>query len=195
MSKISYLINGVIGLLILFYPVSVYFASGYFEPWKIACVLLVLLVGRLAIGAAENKWSRPLLLTGLFYCGFAAWSNEPLTLRFYPVLVNAVMFLVFSTSLLSPPSLIERLARLQDPDLPAAGIVYTRRVTQIWCFFFIINGMIALITALWASFEVWSLYNGLIAYLLMGALLGGEYWVRRRQKYLRFPQVLTDKQS
>ena len=195
MLKIISLINGTIGLLVLFYPVGVYFGSRYFEPWKIAAVLLMLLVGRLATGVAENKWSRPLLLIGLFYCGFAAWSNEPLALRFYPVLVNAVMFLIFSTSLFSPPSLIERLARLQHPRLPAEGIVYTRRVTQIWCVFFIMNGMIALTTALWTSFEIWSLYNGLIAYLLMGALLGGEYVIRRRQKYLRSPQVLADGQS
>jgi uncharacterized membrane protein len=43
-----------------------------------------------------------------------------------------------------------------------------------------LNGSMALITALWSSFEVWSLYNGLIAYVLMGLLFGGEYWVRQR---------------
>ncbi len=59
---------------------------------------------------------------------------------------------------------------------------YTRRVTQVWCIFFFINGAIALGTALWASAAVWSLYNGVIAYLLMGGLLGGEYLVRLRFK-------------
>ena len=33
-------------------------------------------------------------------------------------------------------SAIERIARLQHPDLPPEGVVYTRRVTQIWCVFF-----------------------------------------------------------
>lgn len=48
------------------------------------------------------------------------------------------------------------------------------------------NGAIALATALWGSFEQWSLYNGLISYLLTGALLGGEYIVRlRTQKHVR----------
>ena len=96
------------------------------------------------------------------------------------------MLAIFSWSLLSPPSLIERLARIQHPDLPPEGIIYTRRVTQVWCGFFIVNGGIALATALWSSFEVWSLYNGLIAYLLMGILLGGEYIVRMKtQKHVR----------
>jgi uncharacterized membrane protein len=96
------------------------------------------------------------------------------------------MLLVFSWSLRSPTSLIERLARIQQPDLPPEGIIYTRRVTQIWCVFFIVNGSIALVTALWSSFEIWSLYNGFIAYLLMGLLLVGEYIVRMRtQKHAR----------
>jgi len=58
------------------------------------------------------------------------------------------------------PSMIERLARLREPRLPQAAIAYTRRVTQVWCVFFAINGAIALVTAIWASDQVWALYNG-----------------------------------
>jgi uncharacterized membrane protein len=101
-----------------------------------------------------------------------------LTLRFYPAIVNAAMLLLFSWSLWSPPSIIERFARIQHPDLPPEGVIYTRCVTQVWCGFFIINGSIALATTLWSSFEIWSLYNGLIAYLMMGILFIGEYLVR-----------------
>jgi uncharacterized membrane protein len=46
--------------------------------------------------------------------------------------------------------------------------------------FFAVNGSVALATALWASTALWTLYNGLVAYLLMGALMGGEWLVRRR---------------
>lgn len=180
------LINGVTAMLTLLYPLAVYFGIHYFEPWKLAGILMVLLLIKLAISHADNHWSRPLLIVGVFYCGFALWSNNVVSLRFYPVLVNGAMLVIFSSSLLSPPSLIERLARLQHPDLPPEGIIYTRRVTQVWCGFFIFNGVIALATALWSSFEVWSLYNGLIAYLLMGILLGGEYIVRMKtQKHVR----------
>jgi uncharacterized membrane protein len=38
----------------------------------------------------------------------------------------------------------------------------------------------ALLTSLWASTEVWALYNGLIAYLLMALLFAGEWLVRQR---------------
>ncbi|HCQ3818278.1 TPA: hypothetical protein OKD99_004577, partial [Escherichia coli] len=56
----------------------------------------------------------------------------------------------------------------------------TRRVTQIWCGFFIINGGIALFTALYADMSLWTAWNGMIAYLLMGTLMAGEWLVRRQ---------------
>jgi uncharacterized membrane protein len=74
--------------------------------------------------------------------------------------------------------MIERFARMSAPDLPAQAIGYTRRVTQVWCVFFAINGAIALVTALWAAPAIWTIYNGLVAYLMMGLLLAGEYVVR-----------------
>jgi uncharacterized membrane protein len=181
-----HLINSVTGLLTVLYPLAVYFGINHFEPRKIAGILIVLLLIKLATSYSDKQWTKPVLLAGMVYFGFAIWSNTPLILRFYPALVNGLMLVIFSWSLLSPPSLIERLARLQQPDLPPEGVLYTRRVTQVWCGFFIVNGMIALATALWSSFEFWSLYNGLIAYLLMGLLLGGEYIVRMKtQKYAR----------
>jgi uncharacterized membrane protein len=172
------LINTIIGFLTMLYPFAVYFGTQYLEPWKIASVLFVLLAIRFAASYSVKHWSSPLLLVGMVYCGFAVWSNELLTLRFYPAIANAAMLLLFLWSLWSPPSVIERLARLQHSDLPPEGVVYTRRVTQVWCGFFIVNGSIALATALFSSVEIWSLYNGLIAYLLMGILFIGEYLVR-----------------
>lgn len=170
----------------MLYPFAVYFGIRYLEPWKIASILVVLLSIRLIASYAIKHWSSPLLMVGMVYFGFAIWSNEILTLRFYPAIANAAMLLLFSWTLFSPPSLIERLARIQHPDLPPEGVIYTRRVTQIWCGFFIINGSLALMTALWSSIEIWSLYNGLIAYLLMGSLFIGEYIVRiKTQKHVR----------
>jgi uncharacterized membrane protein len=180
------LVNGVLGLSTLLYPLAVYFGSQYLEPWKIAVLLIVLLLVRLAASYSSRHWSTPLLIAGIVYSVFAIWSNQLGTLRLYPVLVNGLMLLIFGWSLFSPPSLVERIARLQHPNLPPEGVVYTRRVTQVWCCFFIFNGATALVTAVWGSLEVWSLYNGLIAYVLMGILFAAEYLVRvRTQKHAR----------
>ncbi|BBT71681.1 MULTISPECIES: hypothetical protein [Enterobacteriaceae] len=101
-------------------------------------------------------------------------------LLFYPVVVNAVMLAVFGGSLWSAMPIVERLARLQEPALPESGVRYTRRVTQIWCAFFIINGSVALFTALHGDMSLWTAWNGMIAYLLMGLLMSAEWLVRRR---------------
>lgn len=179
------LVNGVIGVLTLLYPVAVYYGIHYVEPWQIAAVLALLLLGRL-LNEGNERSSQALFVVALLYCGFAVWNNNLATLRFYPALINLGLLAIFAASLYFPPPVIERLARLQHPYLPPKGVRYTRRVTQVWCGFFLLNGALAFATAVWGSFAFWSLYNGLIAYLLMGLLLAGEYWIRiRTQEHVR----------
>ncbi|MGB8666210.1 MAG: hypothetical protein WCD24_15885, partial [Serratia inhibens] len=101
-------------------------------------------------------------------------------LLYYPVLVNVLLLLLFAYSLFAPPTVVERLARITEPQLDAAGVAYTRQVTQVWCGFFIVNGAIALATCLSGDIALWTLYNGGISYLLMGALMGIEWIVRKR---------------
>jgi uncharacterized membrane protein len=92
--------------------------------------------------------------------------------------MNLTMLALFSYSLYQGPSMIERLARLKEPDLPDEAIGYLKKVTLLWCGLFILNGSMAAYTAAFTSLATWTLYNGLIAYLLMGLLLGGEWLYR-----------------
>ena len=94
-------------------------------------------------------------------------------LTLYPLIINTTLLIAFTASL------IQRLARLQHPDLPPAGVAYTRRVTQIWCGFFIVNGGIIATLSLIGAERAWALYTGVISYLLMGLLLAGEWLYRR----------------
>ena len=174
------LLNSIIGCVMLLYPLAVYFGIQTLEPWEISAALLAILLVRLCLFPADKQWSRALVGVGVLYCVFAVWHNSELSLRFYPVWVNICLFLLFVISLAYPPPAIERLARLQHPNLSSQGVRYTRKVTYIWCGFFIINASIAAGTALWANFFWWSLYNGFIAYLLIGLLMGIEYLVRIR---------------
>jgi len=167
-------------LLSLAYPLVVYLSLGRFEPRWLSLLLFGLAALR-ALTTRQPVWWVAALGTGVLALVATAF-NQALPLKLYPALVNAVMLAVFATSLRFGPPLVERLARLQEPDLPAFGVAYTRRVTQVWCGFFVFNGSLALITALWASNQVWALYNGLLAYVMMGALFGGEWLVRRRVK-------------
>jgi uncharacterized membrane protein len=166
-------------LITLVYPLAIWFGQGRIEPRFLAGILLLAGLTRLPILA--TNLTRPLWLGGtVLLVLLAIWFNALLPLKFYPVFVNAALLSAFVYSLIVPPSMIERIARLREPELPAIAMDYTRRVTQVWCIFFAINGAIALITVLWATEATWTLYNGFIAYLLMGLLFAGEYSVRWR---------------
>lgn len=172
-------ITTIIAFLTLLYPVAVYYSIQEIAPRKIATILLILIISRFFF-SSQIRWGWIFTGAGALYSGFAIWQNNLLSLRFYPVLMSLTFFLVFFASLKYPPSVVERIARLQHPDLPLKGVRYTYKVTQIWCVFFLINSLIATATALWSSLAWWSLYNGLISYLLMGLLMTVEYLVRIR---------------
>lgn len=168
----------LLGVVTLAYPLLVYAGLAHLQPQWLALLLGGMALLRAAVSRTAFWWVAAAGALALAAIGFAG--NSLLPLKLYPVLVNAVFLTLFAVSLARPPSAIERLARLTEPDLPPQAVAYTRRVTQVWCGFFIVNGGIALATTLWASNAVWALYNGLISYGLMGTLFAGEWLVRRR---------------
>lgn len=168
-----------LGLITLLYPLLIYRGISHFEPRWLALLLLTLALAR-ALATKEKIWLIAAAGAAVL-AGISLFSNQIMPLKLYPVLVNAVLCAAFGLTLIFPPSAIERLARLREPQLPPDGVRYTRRVTQIWCAFFVLNGSIALITV-FCEDAVWALYNGFIAYLLMGTLFLGEWLIRRRVK-------------
>ncbi len=172
-------------LAVVCYPFAVWFGLTHWRPETIALAmaaifLLRLLTFRHRIPALEGL-AKALALFGILLCLAGGLLKSYHLLLFYPVMMNVLMLLMFGTSLLGPASLVEQLARLRQPALPPAAIVYTRRVTQIWCGFFIFNGGVALFTCLHGNMPLWALYNGGISYLLMGLLMGTEWIIRTRK--------------
>jgi uncharacterized membrane protein len=172
------LLAAVLLLVSVAYPVVVYLALGHVSPRWIALLLVALALARAWV-RRESFWlAAAALATVLAAASFLGDRWGPLKL--YPALVNLVMLGLFAMSLWRGPTVVERLARMRETHFPPAAIAYTRRVTQVWCGFFVVNGLLAVVTAVWASAAVWALYNGLLSYLAMGALMGGEWLVRRR---------------
>ncbi len=177
--------NIAFAVVVISYPIIVYFGLGYFEARWIALALIVVALVRLFLlkrldGLAARMPQANLVIGALMVVGISAMaSNSPILLQYYPVCMNALMLALFATSLFRPPSIIEQFARIKTPDLPEAGVVYTRKVTMVWCGFFAVNGTIALYTVLDTDMGFWAVYNSLVSYSLMGLLFGGEYLVRR----------------
>ncbi len=162
----------------LAYPFAVYFGIEHLSPRVFAALLGALWLARLLSSARAA--SHGTAAVALLFCLALALLDDDVLLRWYPVLINAAMLALFAGSLFVGMPVIERLARLQEPDLAEAGVRYTRQVTKVWVGFFVINGTIAAALTLWAPLAWWTLYNGLIAYLLMGLLFAAEWLVRQR---------------
>jgi len=167
--------------IVLIYPFVIWLGQGQLEARYLALLLLLVALAQLFRVKSDSSWVWWIGGTLLLFA-LALWADALLPLKLYPVLVNTGLLGLFAYSLVVPPTVIERIARAQEADLPAAAVLYTRRVTQIWCVFFAVNGAIALVTAVWMPAVIWTLYNGLIAYLLMGLLFAGEYFARSRFK-------------
>ncbi|MGF6773315.1 putative membrane protein [Paraburkholderia sp. GAS199] len=166
-------------LLKLTYPALILCAWRWDTPRYVGCMLFAILWLQRWAGSGPVATSLRRLssidwaVVGLLSCASAAIvaTNSELLLRLYPSLVNLGLLIAFGATLVRGPSMIEKFARLGNPDLPPGAVRHTRRVTQVWCGFFVLNGIFSAYTALYWSRASWSLYNGAIAYGLIGLLL------------------------
>lgn len=180
----------VVAIAVVAYPLAVYGGLTRWTPRTVALGLLVLLapslvsrLRRLDRGAVRSVAAVPLLTAALL--GTAAALNAAGFVLAIPVVVNGALLASFAVTLRGPTPMIERFARLQEPDLRPEEVRWCRVWTRIWCGFFAINGGTALALALWAPLSWWTLYNGLVAYGLIGTLFAVEY-VMRKLRFARF---------
>ncbi|HCB0617266.1 TPA: hypothetical protein MYL61_004366 [Klebsiella quasipneumoniae subsp. quasipneumoniae] len=172
------------GILLLAWPFIIWFGLAHNSLQGLLPLMALMLFLRFRQtrrrAGALSVVTQIVAVAGMTLCIASYLLKTHQLLLFYPVVVNSVMLAVFGGSLWSTMPIIERLARLREPDLPERAVRYTRRVTQIWCAFFIINGGVALFTALYSDLSLWTAWNGMISYLLMGTLMAGEWLVRQR---------------
>lgn len=177
------LLTALSAVVLLAYPFAVYFGIDKYGLSLVGILLIAALVVRVLTAQRSRvkelkQVAQISALTGITLVSLGLLFKQHGWLTFYPVVVNLCMLILFASSLKQPQTLIERLARLQEPDLPASGVRYTRSVTKVWCGFFVINGFVALYTC-FQPLEVWTLYNGFISYLLAGSLFVIEWIVRQ----------------
>lgn len=103
--------------------------------------------------------------------------TEIVYLKFYPVIVNFVLFLVFFTSIFQEKTIIQRFALLTEPDAKPQIMDYTRKLTYYWSAFMLINFILSFIT-IFLPKTIWMIYNGCVSYLLVGTFFVVEYIIR-----------------
>lgn len=149
--------------------------------------LALVLALRLIAGLCRGSIGRDLLWTtliGFILCLICALFKDSLGSSFlllYPVIINVSLLILFGLSLRGEVTLVERFAQLRVKKEEQTPFFkkYCRQVTQAWCCFFVINGTLALITVVIQNHKLWALYNGCIAYVLIGLMFMVEFLVRR----------------
>ena len=185
----------------ILYPILVFTLLVVFKlPLKLLSLCVIALAAALFVSvSAKNKeknleW-KPLATSILFFLAglLCFMTDEAIFLKFYPVAINLIFLVFFGSTLFRGPNMIFRFATLADRSIkgsPKEKKVenYCRKVTLVWCLFFILNGTAAALTVFADKIfgitpedadKVWSLYNGGISYILMGFLFAAEFIVRK----------------
>ena len=172
------------GLLTVAYPAAVYYGLTRWSARGLGLVLLAVVVPLACVKAwgRSGEHLRVVLRMPFALALLAALSaalDDPRFVLAMPVLVNLVFFVSFAGSLRGEVSMIERFARLQEPELSPAKVVYCRSVTVVWAGFTAANASVTAALAVFGPVEWWALHTGLLAYVAMGALFTVEYVYRK----------------
>jgi uncharacterized membrane protein len=176
-------IGALQAVFLIAYPFIVYLAYRRFETRAAGGVLLGLVAVSIALqirGPATDLWQLLREHLGLLLLiAVAIVTGQRFVLQLLPMAVSLFLLGTFGWSLFSGLPIVERFARLVDPDLPDFCVPYCRKVTIAWCVFLAANALCAGLLAFAGSFEAWAIYTGLLAYLLLGAAFAGEFVVRK----------------
>ena len=163
-------------LLAILLPISIWVFKYFGIPFWVAGVFLIPLI----LLKKNPYWGKSLAVIALALGCASLLLRTPDFVYFYPVMVNAVLLVIFASSLNSSQTIVEKIARLRDARFTDGEIPYARKVTLAWVLFFAVNGSIAFATVLIEDKFYWSIYNGAISYVLMGLMFAGEFYCRKR---------------
>lgn len=132
----------------------------------------------LAAEAPQRKAALQLPAIALCFAALGWLSNNGTWLLVLPAATQATFGLAFLRSLSTTP-LIEHFALMVKPHLSAAERVHCRTWTGIWGMYLIALAAFGLVLAKWASLKVWTVYVGVLSYVMVGALFAVEYVIRK----------------
>ncbi|QGM81634.1 hypothetical protein [Otariodibacter oris] len=179
MNKLRLVVTTLLTLTSVSYPIIWVLANGQTYILHYLLYVMVVLWAIRGLLQAKGIYRYFSFFMSILLC-IVALTRTTSMMFWYPVLINMVMLIIFSSSLFTSQTIVERLARLTDPNLPPKGILYTRNVTKIWCLFFVFNGGITIVLILLKEYQYWAVYTGVISYILMALLMLTEWLIRQR---------------
>lgn len=175
----------IIAIVILLYPFVIFFGIQFLSVQGLSLIILCLF-GLRAIFNHKNDHSimpKYALFTlsgiGIAISLLGMLSLNIIFIKLYPVAMNLAFLSIFIASLFAKENIIYQFAKKTSrKPLPNFVSAYTRKVTIAWCIFFLLNALFSCYSALFSSLHVWTIYNGLISYILIGAFFACEFVVR-----------------
>ena len=161
------------GVFLAAYPFAVLLAlkSGSFGA--VAAILAL----AAALGFFANR-QKILLLCGLGVVCAACVLKSAAAVKMYPVVMNFAVMAMFALSLLKKP-LVQIIGEKMLGGLPPRGVVYARKVTIAWAIFMLFLTACSAATVFMPD-EVWAVFNGFAAYILIAIMFALEYIARKR---------------
>lgn len=174
------LLTLVVVILSVIYPLWVYFSIQKLPAHFFGLLITGIALLKYLVATDKTSKHELFLLLATWTCAaLIIFSTNNYAIKLYPVLISSFMAGVFAASLLNDESLIEKMAKLSGKTITPLAKGYTKKLTAIWSILLLINALIALYLAFFASTQAWALYSGMIAYLLFALFIVAEIIYRR----------------
>lgn len=137
----------------------------------------------LAVPSAWRYFAGLVCVAGIW----VVWHYDPAWLVYAPpVLLQSLVGIFFLSTLRDPDrNLIARIVELVHGEPRPEFLAYTKRLTLAWGIFLLGMALAALMLAVFAPHEWWSIFANVLSYVLFGAFFVLEYLYRR----WRFPDA------
>jgi len=176
------------GVIAIIYPLLVFCALVIFKlPIRYLSIGLIIFAIAYSIVNGKHykgKHTAALFICPVILCAIGAISlfldENPVVIKLYPALADLAYLTIMITSFFFPPPLayyfidiFDKSIKTKIPEKMFGSYCY--KASFAWCVYFVIDGIVAVITAFYSSNFVWAVYNGGVTYCIMGLIFAGEF--------------------
>jgi len=200
MKKFKHGAKYLFGLIAIMYPVLVFCALVVFKlPIRYLSIGIIIFAIAYTIVNSRHykgKHTVALFVSPLILCTIGVISlwidDSPIFIKLYPALASIAYLTIMITSFIFPPPLayyfVDIFNKSIKTKIPKEIFDnFCFRASVVWCVFFLVDAIIALITVYFTSELFWGVYNGGVTYCIMGLIFVGEFIVLKiiEKKYRR----------
>ena len=165
------------------YPVFVFLALMVFHlPISIVSLgMMVIAFAYFGFFGSDGKKNWNAIILGIIAVIVLVTQSE-LVLKFYPIAITLVFLVTFTVPLIKGHPIITRFAMMMDPSMethPGRGILERccLALNIAWVVHLVISLAINIAISFGSTLEVWTFYNAVISYLVMGILIALQFVV------------------